>query len=172
MSCSGQSLFENTVLCNSVGPYITGMCGMAGIVSSVVSPETCGARSLGHSVQSDFLFTEITFWAQQTAVDGKGFSHPKWLRGPFTVSLLWDHMMSEGVKVSRQLVLVGWGLGGLRAGPHAVCTERWSKYFFWGGKKLKSSEAVCLYEMDSGVPGLPTCYKHPQCSKSSFVIES
>lgn len=41
-----------------------------------------------------------------------------------------------------------------------------------GEKKLKSSEAVGLFEMGSGVPRLPSCYKHPQCSNSSFVKES
>lgn len=41
-----------------------------------------------------------------------------------------------------------------------------------GGEALKSSEAVCLFEMGSGVPRLPSCYKHPQCSNSSFVKES
>lgn len=59
-----------------------------------------------------------------------------------------------------------------RVGPHAVCSLK-------GGantsgrekkkKKLKSSEALCLFEMGSGVPRLPSCYKHPQCSDSSFV---
>lgn len=85
--------------------------------------------------------------------------------------------MFEGVKVSRQLLLFGWDFSRRpRAGPHAVCTERWSKYFEEGEekkeKKLKSSEAVRLFEMGSGVPRLPPCYKHPQCSNSSFVKES
>lgn len=50
----------------------------------------------------------------QAAVDGKGFSLPKWPRGPFTVSLLRDHMMFEGAKVSRQLLHFGWDFRGVQ----------------------------------------------------------
>lgn len=90
------------------------------------------------------------------------------------VSLLWDHMMFEGVKVSRQLLLFGWDFQGIQEqGPMLSAlkgganTSRRKKK-----KKLKPSEAVCLFEMGSGVPRLPSCYKHPQCSNSSFVKES
>lgn len=94
------------------------------------------------------------------------------------MSLLWDHMMFEGVKVSRQLLLFGWDFRGvqeqgpmlsaLKGGANTSSKEKKKK------KKsaLKSSEAVCLFEMGSGVPRLPSCYKHPQCSNSSFVKES
>lgn len=106
------------------------------------------------------------------------------------MSLLWDHMMFEGVKVPRQLLLFGWDFQGVRerGAPmlSALKGGGWWCYvcvcvYVWEGrgwkkkkkeKMLKSSEAVCLFEMGSGVPRLPPCYKHPQCSNSSFVGES
>lgn len=85
--------------------------------------------------------------------------------------------MFEGVKVSRQLFLFGWDFRGVREqGPMLSAlkgganTSREAKQK--KKKKLKSSQAVCLFEMSWRVPRLPSCYKHPQCSDSFFVKES
>lgn len=84
--------------------------------------------------------------------------------------------MFEGVKVSRQLLLFGWDFQGIQdQGPMLSALKGGANTSRKGKKKkkkLKSSEAVCLFEMGSGVPWLPSCYKHPQCSNSSFVKES
>lgn len=91
------------------------------------------------------------------------------------MSLLRDHMMFEGVKVSRQLLLFGWDFRGVQEqGPMLSALKGGANTSSEGEKKKKrkSSEAVCLFEMGSGVPRLPSCYKHPQCSNSSFVKES
>lgn len=81
--------------------------------------------------------------------------------------------MFEGVKVSRQLLLFGWDFRGVQEqGPMLSALKGGANTSSKGGEALKSSEAVCLFEMGSGVPRLPSCYKHPQCSNSSFVKES
>lgn len=83
--------------------------------------------------------------------------------------------MFEGVKVSRQLLLFGWDFRGVQEqGPMLSALKGGANTSSkgGGGEALKSSEAVCLFEMGSGVPRLPSCYKHPQCSNSSFVKES
>lgn len=80
--------------------------------------------------------------------------------------------MFEGVKVSRQLLLFGWDFLGVQEQGPMLSALKGGANTSREGKKLKSSEAVCLFEMGSGVPRLPSCYKHPQCSNSSFVKES
>lgn len=88
------------------------------------------------------------------------------------MSPLWDHMMFEGVKVSRQLLLFGWDFQGVQEqGPMLSALKGGANTSRKGGE-LKSLEAVALFEMGSGVPRLPSCYKHPQYSNSSFVKES
>lgn len=91
------------------------------------------------------------------------------------MSPLWDHMMFEGVKVSRQLLLFGWDFQGVQEqGPMLSALKGGANTSRkgGGGGMLKSLEAVGLFEMGSGVPRLPSCYKHPQYSNSSFVKES
>lgn len=80
--------------------------------------------------------------------------------------------MFEGVKVSRQLLLFGWDFRGVQEQGPMLSALKGGANTSREGKNLKSSEAVCLFEMGSGVPRLPSCYKHPQCSNSSFVKES
>lgn len=114
----------------------------------------------------------------------KGFdSLSKWLRGPFTVSPLWDHM---GVKVSRQLLFFFFmfrfwdfkAIVGPPCGRLAVCAERWSKILCGSGEKRKREVMEGKRGkrwspgLSSRVPRLPPHHKQPYCSNSPFVTES
>lgn len=81
--------------------------------------------------------------------------------------------MFEGVKVSRQLLLFGWDFQGVQEqGPMLSALKGGANTSRKEGCVQKSLEAVGPFEIGSGVPRLPSCYKHPQCSNSSFVKES